>query len=333
MNDRPLLEVEDLKTHFHYKDFGTVKAVDGVSFSIQHGKTLGLVGESGCGKSVTALSILRLLTEPPARISGRVTLMRDEEKITLTDLPRKGKVIRGVRGRDIAMVFQEPMTSLNPVYTIGSQISETIMLHQGVDQKAACKQAIDLLASVGIDNPAERVDNYPHQLSGGMRQRSLIAMAISCNPELLIADEPTTALDVTIQAQILELLEQIQQERGMSIILITHDLGVISSMCEEVAVMYLGRIVEYGTTLEIFEDPQHPYTQGLLRSIPMWQKEKKIEKRIQPIPGVVPEPYDAPAGCPFRPRCSEAFENCSVVPPEFETSPGHLCRCWLREQE
>jgi peptide/nickel transport system ATP-binding protein/oligopeptide transport system ATP-binding protein len=226
------------------------------------------------------------------------------------------------------MIFQEPMTSLNPVYSVGQQIIETIMLHQDVGKQEARDQTLDLLVSVGIDNPSQRIDNYPHQLSGGMRQRVLIAMAISCNPRLLIADEPTTALDVTIQAQILDLLGQIQEERGMSIIMITHDLGVISSMCEQVAVMYLGKIVEHSSTLELFENPLHPYTKGLLKSIPMFQRERGKRERITSIPGVVPEPYNAPPGCPFEPRCSERGEKCGEMPPLEELSPGHFARCW-----
>ena len=327
--DNVFLNVADLKTHFHYKDFGVVKAVDGIDFSVQHGRTMGLVGESGCGKSVTALSILRLLPEPPARISGRVTLGQGSEATVLTDLPRNSIEMRRIRGHDVAMIFQEPMTSLNPVYSIGDQISETIVLHQGIGKRQAREKAVQLLASVGIDRPAERINNYPHQLSGGMRQRALIAMAISCNPKLLIADEPTTALDVTIQAQILELLERIQQERQMSIVMITHDLGIISSICQEVAVMYLGRIVEFASTLEIFEKPLHPYTRGLLRSIPIWHRKQEKRRRIKPIPGVVPDPFDAPAGCPFEPRCSEAMPDCREMPPLYEPDLGHTVRCWL----
>ena len=333
MAENPLLQVHELKTHFYYKDFGTVRAVDGISFTIQYGKTMGLVGESGCGKSVTALSILRLLPEPPAQVYGRVALGHGSETVVLTDLPRMGREFRQIRGRDIAMIFQEPMTSLNPVFSIGNQILEAIMLHQVIEKKEARDHAVELLASVGFDRPSERVNNYPHQLSGGMRQRALIAMAISCNPKLLIADEPTTALDVTIQAQILELLEEIQKQRDMSIIMITHDLGIISSMCEDVAVMYLGKIVEQGSTLEIFENPQHPYTQGLLRSIPMWHKEHRQRERITPIPGAVPEPYDAPAGCPFHPRCGVAIPRCNELPPLFEPSTDHFVRCWLVDKD
>ena len=327
-----LLEIKDLKTHFIYQDFGTVRAVDGVDFSIRHGHTMGLVGESGCGKSVTALSILRLLPEPPAKVYGKVSLFKDGEETMLTGLARNSRDIRAIRGHEVAMIFQEPMTSLNPVYSIGSQIAETLMLHQNMSKKEAREKAIDLLDNVGIDSPSQRVDNFPHQLSGGMRQRALIAMAISCNPRLLIADEPTTALDVTIQAQILELMNRIQSERGMSILMITHDLGVIAGMCEEVAVMYLGKIVEYGSTLEIFESPMHPYTRGLLRSIPILHRGTGKRKRILQIPGVVPEPYDAPDGCYFGPRCSETHGACArrsmAMPPLFEPTQGHFVRCW-----
>ena len=328
-----LLEIKDLRTHFIYKDFGTVRAVDGVDFSIKSSQTMGLVGESGCGKSVTALSILRLLPEPPATIYGKVSLFKDGEEIVLTALPRNSREIRAIRGHDVAMIFQEPMTSLNPVYSIGNQIAETLMLHQDMTKKEAREKAIDLLDSVGIDSPSQRVDNYAHQLSGGMRQRALIAMAISCNPRLLIADEPTTALDVTIQAQILELMTSIQQQRGMFILMITHDLGVIAEMAEAVAVMYLGKIVEFGTTIEIFENPLHPYTRGLLRSIPMLHKGRGRRERIQQIPGVVPEPYDAPEGCYFGPRCSETHGACAErpgqMPPLFDPGgDGHLVRCW-----
>ena len=326
-----LLRVEDLKTHFHYKDQGTVKAVDGISFAIEHGSTMGLVGESGCGKSVAALSILRLLPEPPAKVTGHVSLSSGSGVSVLSELQPNGREIRKIRGHDIAMVFQEPMTSLNPVYSIGAQIAETISLHQSIGTKEARKRAIEALATVGIDRPHERADNYPHQFSGGMRQRALIAMAISCNPKILIADEPTTALDVTIQAQILELLEKIQEERGMSIIFITHDLGVISNMCEHVSVMYLGKIVESGTTLEIFENPLHPYTTGLLRSMPVWHKRQLTRERMVPIPGVVPEPYDVPPGCAFEPRCNLAIPACKELPALIEKTPGHQVRCWLSE--
>ena len=329
-----LLEVEDLRTHFHYRDFGTVKAVDGVSFAIRRGMTMGLVGESGCGKSVTALSILRLVPEPPARVSGRVTLHGSGAPAVLTDLKRTGRAIRRIRGGEIAMIFQEPMTSLNPVHSIGDQIAESIMLHRGATRSEAAEQAVALLGTVGIDRPRDRARGYAHQLSGGMRQRALIAIAISCDPSLLIADEPTTALDVTIQAQILELVQRLQRERTMAIIMITHDLGVISAMCDHVAVMYLGKIAEYGTTVEVLEDPGHPYTRGLLASIPMWQaldKRGGERRRIQPIPGVVPDPYDAPVGCPFRERCAHAWERCTELPPLFEPHAGHLARCWLED--
>lgn len=328
-NKTNILEVTDLRAHFVYKDFGTVKAVDGVDFNIIEGETMGLVGESGCGKSVTALSIMRLMREPPAKIEGRISLFTDVQEIILTDYPQNSTILRDVRGHKIGMVFQEPMTSLNPVISIGKQISETLILHRDMNKQEARGKAVELLKDVGIDSPEHRVDNYPNQLSGGMRQRALIAMAISCNPQLLIADEPTTALDVTIQAQILELLKKIQDERGMSILMITHDLGVISEMCQHVAVMYLGKIVENSSTVEIFDNPLHPYTQGLLNSIPLFHKSTEKRKRIVPIIGNVPEPYDAPEGCSFTPRCPKAMDMCSKVPPLIEVGPNHRVRCWL----
>ena len=319
----PLLTVEDLKTHFH-TDGGIAKAVDGVSFTLDKGETLGLVGESGCGKSVTSLSVMRLVPEPPGeivegeiRFNGRNLLSLDEA------------AFQGVRGNDVAMIFQEPMTSLNPVFTCGDQIDEAVMLHQRLAGDAARAKTVDMLNLVGIPDPEQRANEYPHQLSGGMRQRVMIAMALSCNPELLIADEPTTALDVTIQAQILELLDRLQKELGMAVLMITHDLGVIAEVADRVAVMYAGKIVETGTVDEIFASPQHPYTRGLLESIPTLGEEKN---RLSVIPGTVPDATRFPAGCRFAPRCSLAEDVCVTDEPPLEPTAGsrHVA-CWMVE--
>jgi len=305
-----------------------VRAVDGVSFSIERQKTLGVVGESGCGKSVTALTIMGLVPMPPGRIvSGKVLYHRDGDVIDITKLNPKGKEIRSIRGNEIAMIFQEPMTSLNPVYTIGNQIMEAIILHQKVRKREARKRAIEMLKAVGIPSPEQRVDEYPHQLSGGMRQRAMIAMALSCNPSLLIADEPTTALDVTIQAQILELMKQLQQEFRMAIMMITHNLGVIAETSDDMVVMYMGKVVEESDVRSVFHEPKHPYTQGLMKSIPSLAKRKE---RLEPIKGVVPDPYNLPPGCVFGPRCPYAMEICGQEePPVFEVEPGHWAKCWL----
>jgi peptide/nickel transport system ATP-binding protein/oligopeptide transport system ATP-binding protein len=325
----PLIEVRDLKTYFYTED-GVVRAVDGVDFTIEPEKTLGVVGESGCGKSVTALTIMGLVQIPPGKIeSGQVLLHRNGKAQDLTKLPPKGREMRSIRGNDIAMIFQEPMTSLNPVYTIGNQIMEAIVLHQKLDKKKARQRSIDMLRAVGIPLPEQRVDEYPHQLSGGMRQRAMIAMALSCNPRLLIADEPTTALDVTIQAQVLELMNDLRKEYAASIQFITHDLGVIADMADDVVVMYLGRIVESATVGDVFHDPKHPYTQGLMNSIPSLAAEKE---RLVPIRGVVPDPFEVPDGCGFEPRCPQAMEVCKTQMPALkETSSGHETACWLYE--
>src|SRR5947209_13487311 len=301
----PLIEIQDLRTQF-VTDDGLVTAVDGVSFTIPRGKTLGLVGESGCGKSVTGLSLLQLVP-PPGRVAGgRILYYREAggEPLDLAALSPRSDAMRAIRGNEIAMIFQEPMTSLNPVYTIGDQIGEAVMLHQGVKRKEARERAIAMLDRVGIASPRQRVDEYPHQLSGGMRQRAMIAMALSCRPALLIADEPTTALDVTIQAQILDLLRELQEgeESGMAILLISHDLGVIAELADEVVVMYAGRVVERGPVDALFYEPLHPYTRGLLRSIPVLGSPKK--ERLTSIPGIVPSLLALPSGCPFRPRCA-----------------------------
>jgi oligopeptide/dipeptide ABC transporter ATP-binding protein len=314
-----LLEVTDLKTYF-FTDEGTAKAVDGVSFEVDKGETLGLVGESGCGKSVSALSIMRLIPHPPGRIvGGRVTLNGNN----LLELNEEK--MREIRGNEISMIFQEPMTSLNPVYTCGNQIEEAIILHQKVSKKTARQKAIEMLQLVGIPAPEQRVREYPHQLSGGMRQRVMIAMALSCNPSLLLADEPTTALDVTIQAQILRLLAKLQQELHMAVIIITHDLGVIAEVADRVAVMYAGKILEYAEVQGIFNTPRHPYTQGLLKSIP---KLTETRERLMVIPGVVPNPLNFPPGCKFHPRCPLVIPECREEEPDLrELAPGHLVRC------
>jgi len=321
-----LIEVRDLKTYFYTED-GVVRAVDGVSFQLERQKTLGIVGESGCGKSQTALSIMGLVPMPPGKIiSGQVIYHRNGNEIDLTKLDPKGKEYRSIRGNEIAMIFQEPMTSLNPVYTIGNQIMEAIMLHQRVNRREARERAIEMLRQVGIPMPEQRIDEYPHQLSGGMRQRAMIAMALSCNPQLLIADEPTTALDVTIQAQILELIKGLQEQYRMSLMMITHNLGVIAETSDDVVVMYMGKVVEYAPVEAIFHNPKHPYTQGLMESIPALTKKKE---RLKPIKGVVPDPYNVPKGCPFKTRCPYVMDICNEMPPLEETDPGQKVACWL----
>ncbi len=315
-----LLEVRDLRTYFHVLD-GTVKAVDGVSFSIQRGQTIGLVGESGCGKSVTALSIMRLLDIPPAEIASGEILFEGRDLLALSE-----EEMRHVRGNDIAMIFQEPMTSLNPVYTVGDQIAEAVILHQGLSKKEAWDKAIEALRAVGINNPERRVKQYPHELSGGMRQRVMIAMALSCDPKLLIADEPTTALDVTIQAQILELIKDVQDRTGTALMLITHDLGVVAETVHDVLVMYAGRIVETGTVEDVLLAPKHPYTEGLLRSIP---SRGMKGQRLNVIKGTVPNPFNMPKGCNFAPRCPYAFAPCAEHDPRIEDANPPDVACWL----
>jgi len=321
-NGDTLIEVRDLKTHFFIED-GVAKAVDGVSWSVPRGKTLALVGESGCGKSVTALSIMRLISDPPGRIVGGQILFEGQDLVTLSE-----KALRQIRGNQIAMIFQEPMTSLNPVYTIGNQIVEAIELHQKIRGRKAWDHAVEMLRQVGISAPEQRVREYPHQMSGGMRQRVMIAMALSCHPALLIADEPTTALDVTIQAQILDLLRSLQKRHNMSVLLITHDLGVVAEVADEVCVMYASKIVERADVKELFANPLHPYTQGLFRSIPRLGEPKR---RLDVIPGNVPNPLDFPSGCKFHPRCplGEHDETCRSCEPELkEVRPGHWVSCW-----
>jgi oligopeptide/dipeptide ABC transporter ATP-binding protein len=323
--DAPLLEIKGLRTYFHVMD-GTVKAVDGVDLTIPRGGTVGLVGESGCGKSVTAHSIMRLIDQPPGEFAAGEILF---EGVDLLKLPTNK--MRQVRGGEIAMIFQEPMTSLNPVFTIGNQISEAIMLHQQVTKKDAWEKAIESLKVVGVSAPERRVKQYPHELSGGMRQRAMIAMALSCNPKLLIADEPTTALDVTIQAQILELISELQARTGTALLLITHDLAVVAETVETIAVMYAGRIVETGAVEEVLLKPQHPYTEGLLSSIPSLHKRGEA---LSVIKGVVPNPFRMPPGCKFQPRCQWAWDRCSQEEPELlQTATGAHARCFLHAAE
>jgi peptide/nickel transport system ATP-binding protein len=316
-----LLEVTDLRTAF-YGGEGDVAAVDGVTFSIAPGRTVGLVGESGCGKSVTALSIMQLLPKTAGRVVGGSIRYRGADLLALSE-----NAMRRVRGNEISMIFQEPMTSLNPVITVGNQIVEAIRLHQNVGRREARDKAAHMLELVRIAEPRTRLDSYPHQLSGGMRQRAMIAMALSCNPTLLIADEPTTALDVTIQAQILDLIGGLQRQLGMALLLITHDLGVVAEQADAVAIMYAGRIVEQGTPQAIFASPQHPYTIGLMNSIP---GVATGQRRLQAIPGIVPNPSSRPSGCRFRDRCPRALPLCAEAdPPMREVRPGHAVACHL----
>jgi oligopeptide/dipeptide ABC transporter ATP-binding protein len=324
-NSPNLLQVEELKTYF-YTFEGVAKAVDDVSFHLDKGEVLGIVGESGCGKSVTAQTIMRLIPVPPGRIVNGKIIFDDIDIVGLTM-----EKMRTIRGNRISMIFQEPMTSLNPVYTIGNQISEMFILHEGNSKSEAWDRSIEMLMKVQIPAPEKRVHEYPHQLSGGMRQRAMIAMALACNPEILIADEPTTALDVTIQAQILDLMIQLKEDYETAIIMITHDLGVIAEIAERVIVMYAGKVVEEGRTEAIFEDPKHPYTQGLLRSIPkLGDRSQHGRQRLKEISGMVPSLYELTPGCSFFPRCSVAKGVCSEKIPEFkELDDGHYVRCWL----
>ncbi len=335
-NGRVLLEVEGLKTYFPLEE-GTVRAVDGADFTIERGKTLAVVGESGCGKSVTAQSILRIVPPPGRILEGGLRYYRytdDKESfamadvIDLTKLDPKGPEIREIRGNEIAMVFQEPMTSLSPVHTMGNQIMENIMLHQHVSKAEARERAIHMLERVGMPRPSVTVDSYPFELSGGMRQRGMIAMALSCNPNLLIADEPTTALDVTTEAQILDLMRQLQEDLGMAIMYITHDLGVVAEMADAAVVMYLGKVVEEADVDSLFYNALHPYTQALLRSIPRITEDRT--EWLEAIKGMVPDPYHLPSGCPFHPRCRQARPECADMdPPWIEVEAGHWVRCVL----
>jgi len=321
-----LLEVETLSTWF-FTSQGIVKAVDELNFSVAAGETLAIVGESGCGKSMTALSLMRLIPDPPGRIVAGAVRLAGRDLTQLSE-----EEMRQVRGNEISMIFQEPMTSLNPVMTIGAQISEALVLHRGLDRRAALARSVEMLAMVRIPEPQQRAREYPHQLSGGMRQRAMIAMALACNPKVLIADEPTTALDVTIQAQILELIVELQREFGAAVILITHDLGVVAETARRVIVMYAGRKVEEATVEELFARPLHPYTTGLMGSIPRLDTMRGVEakvERLQEIPGIVPLLFDLPVGCAFAPRCSHADERCRAeYPPYREHRPGHWAACW-----
>ncbi len=317
-----LLQVEGLRTSFG-TEAGTLRAVDGVDLELRRGRTLGVVGESGSGKSVTALSIMRLI-DPPGRIDSRTRILFEGRELTRLS----ERELEGIRGNDISMIFQEPMTSLNPVFTIGDQIVEAVQLHQRVGNREALARAVEMLELVGISEARRRVRDYPHQLSGGMRQRVMIAMALSCNPKLLIADEPTTALDVTIQAQILELMKDLRDRLDMAIMLITHDLGVIAEMVDDVAVMYAGRVVEQGPVVEVFASPQHPYTEALLHSIPLLGMTQAEPLKV--IRGTVPSPLEWPTGCRFRPRCDYAFERCVEDPPLFPVGV-QASACWLCE--
>ncbi len=328
-DNKEILRVDELKTYFNTLD-GVVRAVDGVSLTLNKGETLGVVGESGCGKSVTAFSILRLLPKTSRIAGGEVLYRRSEgqEVVDLTKIDPNGDLMRSVRGGEIAMIFQEPLTSLSPVHTVGSQIAEAVSLHEPVTPEEARDRAIEMLRAVGVALPEQRYDEYPHQFSGGMRQRAMIAMALSCNPALLIADEPTTALDVTIQAQILDLMKSLQERFGMAIMIITHDLGVIAEMSDRVNVMYMGRVVESADVETIFARPLHPYTVGLMRSIPHIQAAER--QTLTPIAGSVPDPFSIPPGCPFFPRCPMPKRDiCREEVPLVEVEPDHYVRCTL----
>ena len=329
MAETPILEVTGLKTHFHTPE-GVVRAVDGVDFTLMPGRTLGILGESGSGKSVTALSVMRLVADPPGRIVDGRIMFEGRDLLALSP----GEM-RNIRGGEISMIFQEPMTSLNPVYTLGDQIAEVFMIHEGMNREQAWAGAADILEQVGIPNPESRVDDYPHQFSGGMRQRAMIAMAIACRSRLLIADEPTTALDVTIQAQILDLLLKLQEEMGMAMMLITHDLGVIAETSDDVVVMYAGEVVERLGIDTLFDDPRHPYTRGLLNSIPrLGEKFTRGKQPLEEIPGTVPNLIDYDPGCPFAARCGQAMARCHKErPPLFRLNAAHYSKCWLSEAD
>ena len=327
---RAVLEIDNLQTHF-FTPAGVIKAVDGVSYTVHSGETLAVVGESGCGKSVTALSILRLVASPPGRIVGGQVRFEGKNLADMTDAQ-----MEAIRGNDISMIFQEPMTSLNPLFTVGHQIAEVIALHQGASKKEAARKAVDMLRLVSMPEPEKRAQSYPHQMSGGMRQRVMIAMALACDPKVLIADEPTTALDVTIQAQILYLMRELQQRYGMAIILITHDLGVVAETADRVVVMYAGRKVEEATVAELFERQGHPYTEGLMGSIPSLDDAARAgaaRSLLNEIKGMVPSLAKLPKGCSFAPRCKYATDHCRVLTPELaEMRPGHWIACWNAEQ-
>lgn len=318
-----LLNIRDLETSFFTKR-GVAKAVDGVSIAVQRGETMAVVGESGCGKTMLALSILRLVPDPPGRITGGEVVFDGQDLLSLSE-----KEMRGIRGNRISMIFQEPMTSLNPVFRVGEQIAEVIRLHRGVSVQEAMEAAVEMLSLVGIPHPAKRAQSYPHELSGGMRQRVVIAMALACDPDLILADEPTTALDVTIQAQILDLMNDLKQRRDSAIMLITHDLGVVAQTCSRVAVMYAGKMVEQASTADLFADPLHPYSQGLMQSVP---RITDRARELAPVSGIVPSLTALPSGCRFNPRCPKAFDKCTKqAPPLFAPNSGRQVRCWLYE--
>jgi len=320
-----LLTVSGLKTYFFTSE-GVAKAVDDVSFKLRQGETLGLVGESGCGKSVTALSVMRLVDDPPGKIIGGEILLEGQN---LLKLPRSE--MRKIRGRDISMIFQEPMTSLNPVFTVGNQISESIRFHQNADRAEAWHKSIDMMRLVGIPSPERRVLDYPHYLSGGMRQRVMIAIALACNPKVLIADEPTTALDVTIQAQVMDLMSHLREKLNTAMLLITHDLGLVAETAQRIVVMYLGKIVEASSTRALFDEPLHPYTQGLIKSIPQIDHKHSEAQMLWEIPGNVPSLINLPPGCHFAGRCDRRMARCAEMPPLLEIRPQHQVRCWLYE--
>ncbi|BDQ32546.1 ABC transporter ATP-binding protein [Pseudodesulfovibrio portus] len=322
MTQRPLLDIHKLTTCFASHQ-GIAKAVDTVSLSVMQGETLAVVGESGCGKTVLALSILGLVPDPPGRVTEGSISFKGQDLLDLSD-----SELMEIRGNHISMIFQEPMTALNPVFRVDDQIAEPLRLHQGFSKAQALEKAVEALDLVGIPNPAKIVKSYPHELSGGMRQRVMIAMALACNPDLLIADEPTTALDVTIQAQIIDLMNELKERMDGSLMLITHDLGVVARMAQKVAVMYSGKIVEFSDAAGLYAEPLHPYTQGLLASVPVLGK----KTRLNPIPGIVPSIFDLPEGCRFHPRCPKSFQKCALMlPPLFEPKPGRQVRCWLYE--
>jgi peptide/nickel transport system ATP-binding protein len=324
-----LLEVRDLHTHFHTDD-GVVRAVDGVDLTLRRGRTLGVVGESGCGKTILSRSIMRIVPEPPAEISGEIRWHREGGAVTdLAGFRIHSKELRDIRGKEIGMIFQEPMSSFSPVHTVGNQIAEALRMHERVSRREARERAVDMIGLVGIPKPTERFDAYPFELSGGMRQRAMIAMALMCHPTLLIADEPTTALDVTVEAAILKLMKSLQAQLGMAIMIITHDLGVVAKMADDVAVMYLGKVVEQGPVEVIFGAPQHPYTQALLKSMP---RLSNVDERLEAISGSVPDPFTRLPGCSFSPRCAERQDRCNdAMPALHELADDHLVRCVVRE--
>ena len=325
MSEKALLEVKDLKTYF-YTEEGVTPAVDGLSFTLQDGGTLAIVGESGCGKSVTSLSILRIFPSPPGKIVGGDILYKGESL-----LKKSEKEMRKIRGNEISMIFQEPLTSLNPVFTVGQQICETLKMHQGLNKKQAREKGIEMLKKVGIPTPEKVIDDYPHQLSGGMRQRVMIAMALACNPAILIADEPTTALDVTIQAQILNLMQELQKKYNLTYVFISHNLSVVYHLCDRIAVMYLGNVVEIATKRELFERPSHPYTQALLNAIPVPDPDRPMHPTV--LSGDVPSPLNPPSGCCFHTRCPHATDECRRVKPQLrQNAPGHFTACHLCQE-